>query len=1002
VANRPPAPPLPQRPRLLVPVLVVLGVLVGLLALAVGLYTDLLWFREVDFTQVFTTVLGTRVLLFALFGAAMAVLVGANITIAYKLRPVFRPLSLEQQNLERYRLAVEPHLLPVLLVVTTAVGVLTGLSAASRWETWLLWRNATPFGVEDPQFEMDVAFYAFQYPFYRFLLGFLFTAVVLSLIAALATHYLFGGLRLQTPGERLVPAARAHISVLAGVFVLLKAVAYWLDRYGLMFTQSGRITGPAYTDINAVLPAKTILAGIAVICALLFFANIRVRNFALPLISLGALVGAAIVIGGLYPAAIQQFRVEPNAIDLEAPYIDRAIEATRSAYRIDEAEVLPYAGETQVEEAEVAPEEAQATLPNARLLDPNILSPTYRQFEQIRNYFGFAETLDIDRYDLGNGLQDYVVAAREVNLAGLAPNQRGWINEHLIYTHGNGFVMAPANTVDENGRPAFAVGNVPPVVAPGLNLEIDEPRIYYGEQSPEYSVVNTDQAEIDGPAAPGVEEEATSRYGGDGGVEMSSILRKTLYALKYRERNLLLSGAINEDSRIMYVREPRDRVAKVAPFLELDGDPYPAVIDGRIVWIVDGYTRSAGYPYSSLRILGDVTADATTIGNQAGNRAVQPPAPVNYIRNSVKATVDAFTGEVVLYAFDETDPVLRTWAKAFPDVVQPAAEISEELRSHFRYPEDLFKVQRAVLASYHETDARAFFSQEDFWRIPADPAEAREGQGPDQPPFYQFIQVPGTNDPAFHLTTSFVAQQRPNLTAFVAVSSEPGDYGEMRVYELPARTAVDGPGTAYGAFRSNQEVAQLLTLLDQQGSQVIVGNLLTIPVADGVLYVQPVYTQARGGESFPLLRRVLLSYGDRIVFTPTLAEGIRELFALSVPEDQPNVNPLIDLDPPPAEEDTTPGSRPATGTSLVAALGDAERAQSDAEAALRTGDFAAYGEAQERLADAIGRAVAAAETEGLTAGPPPADPTGTGDGAEVPGGVQAPGEDTEDVAATTG
>ena len=948
MANRPAAPPLPQRPRLLVPVLVVLGVLVALLALAVGLYTDLLWFREVEFTSVFSTVLGTRVLLFVLFGAAMATLVGANITIAYKLRPVFRPLSLEQQNLERYRLAVEPHLLPVLLVVTAVIGVLTGISAAARWETWLQWRNGTEFGVTDPQFGQDISFFAFDYPFYRFLLGFLFTAVVLSLLATLATHYLFGGLRLQTPGERLVPAARAHISVLAGVFVLLKAVAYWLDRFGLAFTQNERTTGPSYADVNAVLPAKTILAGIAIICALLFFANIRFRNFALPLFSLGALVVAAVVIGGVYPAAIQQFRVEPNAIDLEEPYIDRSIEATRAAYQLDRAEVVPYAGETSVEEAEVSPEETAQTLPNARLLDPNLLSPTFRQFEQIRNYFGFAETLDIDRYDLGDGPRDYVVAAREVDLDGLAPNQRGWINEHLIYTHGNGFVAAPANTVEANGRPAFAVGNVPPVVRTGLDLDIGESRIYFGEQSPEYSVVNTDQAEIDGPAAPGAEEEATSRYEGDGGVQMSNIFRKTLYALKYRERNLLLSGAINGDSRIMYVREPRDRVAKVAPFLELDGDPYPAVIDGRIQWIVDGYTTSAGYPYSALRVLGDVTADATTVG--ASNRAVQPPSPVNYIRNSVKATVDAYTGEVVLYAFDESDPVLRTWMKAFPGIVQPTSEISDELRAHLRYPEDLFKVQRDVLASYHETDARAFFVQEDFWRVPADPAEAdAQGQGPDQPPFYQFIQVPGTQQPQFHLTTSFVAQQRPNLTAFVSVSSDPEDYGAMRIYELPSRTAVDGPGTAYGAFRSNQEVAQVLTLLDQQGSQVVVGNLLTIPVADGILYIQPVYTRAAGGESFPLLRRVLLSYGDRIVFEETLGAGIEELFGVDVP-DTPTAPVPVDGEqpvPPTAQEQ------------LAAAIAEAQDAQTAADEALRAGDFAAYGEAQERLTAAIQRAAAA-------------------------------------------
>ncbi|HVM26730.1 MAG TPA: UPF0182 family protein [Mycobacteriales bacterium] len=996
MAVRTPGAGLPARPRLLGPALVVVAVILMFGGLVLSLYTDLLWFQETGYTAVFTTVLQTRALLFVVFGLLMAVLVGANAYLAYRMRPPFRPMSLEQQNLERYRVGVEPYLRPLLLVGAGVFGLFAGLSAAARWQTWLLWRNGSQFGVLDAQFERDVSYFAFTYPFQRFVLGFLITAVVFSLIAAAAVHYLFGGVRLQTPGDKVSPAARAHLSVLVGVIVLLKAFAYYLDRFGLAFSDRGFVQGPHFTDVNAVLPAKNILIGIAVICALLFFANIVVRNIVLPAGALGLLVLSSIVIGGIYPAVVQQVRVTPNEVEREAPFIQRNIDATRAAYGIDGTEVVDYRAQQDADVDELETE--QARVDTARLLDPNQLSPTFEQLRRLTFYFGVTDSLDIDRYEVDGELQDFVVAAREVDISNLSGAQRNWIRERLAYTHGNGLIAAPANAVDSEGRPAFV-----DVDAPDSPIQLDQPRIYYGELSPEYSVVNTDEPEIDGPSdfqaaeaavpddveeAPPVDEEptgneATFNYDGDGGVQLTHLGRKLAYALKYREPNLVLSNAIRDDSRIMYDREPRDRVRKVAPFLEVDADPYPAAIDGRIVWIVDGYTTSSGYPYSQRVNFGDVTTDS-----QSGGIAVQRQA--NYIRNSVKATVDAYTGEVTLYQFGDRDPVLESWNKAFGgDLVQPESEISDELRAHLRYPEDLFKVQRELLAQYHVEDAREFFSREDYWEIPADPAEAINriaggvvpppGQetgtqaqpqqnvleaaagGPRQPPFYSMLEFPG-QDRQFRLNTSFTALNRPNLAAFASVSSDPDDYGVIRVLQVPRGNPPNGPGQVANQFLSEQVVAESLFPFRQNRAEVTFGNLLTLPAGDGLLYVQPVFVRAQGGESFPTLQRVLVSFGNEVAAGRTLAESLADLFGAPAP-----ATPTPPADGAPTEETPaeTPAAPPAAPPAdLAAAVREADEAYRAGEDALRRQDFAAYGEAQRRLRAAIDRAAELSQQQG--------------------------------------
>ncbi len=970
---RPPRPTFSGRPRLLAPVLVIVAVLVVLIAVGIGLYTDLLWFRSVDYSGVFTTVLRTRVLLFLGFGVLMAVIVGVNIAVAYRARPPFRPMSLEQQNLERYRVAIEPFQRLALIGVASLLGLFAGLSAASRWQTWLLWRNRTDFGVKDPQFGRDVGYYAFSYPFYRFVLGFLLAAVVLALIASAATHYLYGGLRLQTQGEKVSPGARAHLSVLLGVFVLLKALAYYLDRFGLVFANRGFVQGgAAYTDVNAVLPAKNILIGVAVICALLFFANVAVRNVLLPGGALALLVLAAVVLGGVLPAYTQQFRVKPNERDRELPYISRNIEGTRAAYGISDVELQQYGADPPSANQAISLQDP----PNARLLDPNYLSDTYQQLQRLRQYFGVTGALDVDRYTVAGKAQDYVVAAREIDLNGLASNQRNWVNERLTYTHGNGLIAARADKVDPDGQPLFT--------NPGLGagssaaIKIDQPRIYYGESAPEYSVVNTKIPEIDGPSSAAQadvsDNQATSSYAGKGGVQLSNVVRKTAYALKFREPNLLLSGSITDQSRLMYIRSPRDRVAKVAPFLELDGDPYPAAVDGRIVWIVDGYTTSANYPYSQRVPFGEITQDSQT-------GRVQPQEDVNYIRNSVKATVDAYSGKVTLYKFGPTDPVVETWDKAFGGILKPFSAMSPDLKAHLRYPEDLFKVQRQLLAQYHVTDPKVFFSREDQWEIPTDPAEALNSQfaqssgqtpvpgtpaqlqtntgGPAQPPYYSLLKFPGDSGSQFRLSTSFTFSGRPNLAAFASVSSDPDTYGKIQLLQLPSNAQTDGPGQVANRFLTDRTVAGELFAFRRNNAEVKFGNLLTLPIGGGgLIYVQPVYVQAQGTTGFPTLQQVLVAYGTRVAAAPSLEGALTNLLGQGGTPPPTTTPPTTPPTEGPSASPSPSTSVPPPSGDVAALISQADTAYKAGQAALQAGNFAEFGVQQERLKAALGQLVA--------------------------------------------
>ena len=928
MAARPPA---PRSFRLGVPAVALLVLLLVVLLVSVSIYTETLWYDEVGFGRVYSTVLQTRFLLFALFGSLMAAAVAANTVVAHRLRPAFRPQSLEQQSLERYRVALEPHRRRVTAIASGLVGLFAGAGASANWEVWLRWRHGTTFGVEDAQFGRDVAYYAFTYPFVRFLVGFGFAVLTLSVIATVVTHYLYGSIRLQTSGEKASAAAKAHISVLLGLVVLLKGYAYYLDQYGLMFSLRGVVQGASYTDVNAKLPALRILAVIALICAGLFVANLRSRGWALPVAGFVLLVLSAVVIGGVYPAIVQKFRVEPDELSREAKYIDRNRRATLAAYGLDDVEYSDYDGDEPITPAELRAD--KGTLPNVRLLDPNKLQSVFEQRQQRRAYYGFTSTLDVDRYEVDGETDTYILAARELDVSGI-PGGASWVNRHLIYTHGYGLVAAPANVVSDTGEPNFSSS-----FEESGAIAVEQPRIYYGELSPPYSVVRTEQAEIDRPSdEPGA---ARFTYDGEGGVGLGGFGRRLLYALKFRERNLLLSGALTEESRILYVRNPRDRVRKVAPYLELDSDPYPVAVGGRVLWVVDGYTTTAGFPYAQRVGFGDVTTDSR------GLEQVQEQ--INYIRNSVKATVDAYDGTVTLYEWDAADPVLRTWKKAFPGTLTPRSEMPADLLAHVRYPEDLFKVQRELLSSYHVDTASQLFSGNDNWSVPGDPSipVAKGVDPPAQPPYYQYLQLPGDTAPRFQLTSPLAAARRPNLAAFFTASSDPDTYGRLRVLELPTSTNVPAPVQRGGTFKGYPEAATELSLLGQRGSEAVFGNLLTLPVGGTLVYVQPVYVQAEGASQIPALQRVFVGVGSRIGYAPTLAEALDEVFGRGAGG---AVAP-------------SPGASPAPGTAPVDALrraiADANAAFLAGQEALKRGDFAAYGAAQDRLRDALERAARA-------------------------------------------
>ncbi len=989
---RPPTglPSLSRRSRVLLVAAIIVAALLLLGPRLTDTYTNWLWFGEVGFRSVYLTVLRTRVLLFLAIAVFVGLVVWLTLLLAYRTRPVFVPVAGPNDPIARYRTTVMSRLRLFGIGIPVLIGLLSGLVAQSNWVTVQLFLHGGSFGQRDPQFNLDVGFYAFDLPFYRMMLNWLFVAVVIAFFASLVTHYVFGGLRLSGREGALTRPARIQLAVLAGVFVLLKAVAYWFDRYDLLSSsrKEPTFTGGSYTDINAVLPAKLILMSIAVICAVAFFAGIVLRDLRVPAMAAALLVLSSILVGSVWPLVVEQFSVRPNAADKESEYIQRNIAATRDAYGItsDKIEYKDYKGESTKNPQDV-PVDA-ATIGNARLLDPNILSPTFTQLRQLKNFYGFPESLDIDRYNIGGDIQDYIVAARELSPAALSGNQTDWINRHTVYTHGNGFVAAPANRVNkaqsddpnaaggssDSGYPIFLVSDL--FTAPDKQqIKVDQPRIYYGElisqDNPDYAIVGAEQGQRPREYDSDV---AQYTYTGKGGVSIGNWFNRLAFAAKYTQRNILFSSAIGSDSKILFNRNPRDRVQKVAPWLTTDGNAYPAVVEGRIQWIVDAYTTLDNYPYAQTTSLEGAVEDS--IDKKTGR--LLPRKEVSYIRNSVKATVDAYDGTVTLYETDPTDPVLKAWSGVFPGAVKPQSEISPELRAHFRYPEDLFKVQREMLTKYHVDDPREFFTNNAFWSVPSDPTI--EGGTFNQPPYYVLLGDQQTNKPVFNLTSAMVGYNRQFLSAYISVRSDPDGYGKFTILRLPTDTQTQGPQQTQNTMTTAPEVSSQKTLLSNS-NKIKYGNLLTLPVADGgILYVEPLYNERNTGpntSTFPQLLRVLVSYRDeagsvKVGYAATLAEALNQVLpgsgSLATPfGGDPASRPKPGTLPPTGESGTAPpqsggtppppagGVTPPAGSSASkdAAAAELNRKIENVRNAMRTGNFQDFGKALDELDAAV-------------------------------------------------
>ncbi|GAB3949501.1 UPF0182 family protein [Kribbella albertanoniae] len=963
-----------RRPRALLPTIATLIVLLILFSVFTDVWTQRLWYRSVDLGSVFSTVLGTRVLLFIAVGLLMAVAVVANIVVAFRTRPRVALAPSPSPGFERYGDLLQQRGKIAIGVVAVLMLTFGGSAASGEWKVFLAWRNRTPFGVTDQHFNKDISFFVFDYPWLRVLLGFGYSIVLLSLVAAIITHYLYGGFRPSAKGQKASGAAQVQFSVLLGLLVLLKAFSYWLDRYGLTTDKARLFTGISYTGDNAVLPSKEILAVIAVLCAGLFFANVVRKTWLLPGVGTVVLILSAILLGALWPAALQQLRVRPSEPVKEAPYIDKNIAATRQAYGLQGAEVIDYKAKTTATPSELAAD--AEVLPGIRLIDPSVVGPTFEQLQQVRGFYSFPTDLDVDRYKIGNKTADTVIAVREVQIDKLPAGQRNWNNDHTVYTHGYGVVAANGNQRAPDGTPVWTERDLPPTG----QLGDYEPRIYFGEKSPDYSIVGGPKGgqavELDTPEGTTGGSPTLNTYDGKGGVGIGSFGNRLLYATKFRDANLLLSSRVNPDSKILYDRSPRERVEKAAPWLTPDGDPYPAVVDGQVVWIVDGYTTSANYPYAQKVALDDSTRDTTT---GRGTIAQQPSEEINYIRNSVKAVVNAYDGSVELYAWDENDPVLKTWMKAFPDTVKPRSDISPDLMSHLRYPEDMFKVQRDLLAKYHVTDSTTWYQNSDLWRVPADPtatvtANTDSSVQNNQPPFYLSLRMPGQADPKFSLTSVYVPNaERENLTAFMAVDAEATskDYGKFRILRLPGNVQIPGPGQVFTKFQTDDLIRSALLPINQpsSGTKAQFGNLLTLPLGGGLLYVQPVYSVRTGGAgSYPVLRYVLVSFGDRVAFGSTLQEALTKVFNTSVDTGE---------DPKP------PTNQPPANQTIKQALAEAQAAYTAAQAALKEGDLAGYAREIDKMKAAVDRAAtagAATPTPTPSGAPtptnPPSSPTG--------------------------
>lgn len=1008
MATRTPVPPrMSKRGRYVLIMLVGAIALLSLAGWLISLRTEYLWYQSVEFTSVFTTMLWSQIGLFFAGLLAMGIWVGLNLFFAWKLRPKTTPYTTEQQGLEKYRDFLGPKIGWWIVLVGAVVGVFAGMSAQARWQEWLLFREGGNFGWSDPEFGRDAGFYVFQLPFINFILAFGFAAIVVGLLASLGAHYLYGAVRMSGDGDRMTNVARVHLSLLVAMFLLMKAVAYFFDRFAFT-TQHNEvtgITGGGYTEMNALMNAKNALIWVSVIAAVVIvaFSWSKNRSLIFPGAAVGLVVVTAIAAGGIYPTVVRNVDVEPNRPQREGDYAERTMEGTYFAMGMEnvEREPLELTGNPDAEMLE----EDTGTVPFTRLIDPYIVSDAFTQRQQPRGFYDFNEKLDIDRYTYENEdgdtvTEDFVVGLRELNPDRLTEEQQDWTVRHNVYTHGWGFVSAPTNENCEGG-PYFTSGSMrasgdedgPGHCQDDVDfIEVERPQIYFGLLNDDYAIVGSpegeDPREYDRPTDVEITieeeddedeavEEGADRYTtfqGDNGVDVSSMPRRMLYAWEFQEIRFLLSDMFNENSQLLYHRNVRERVEMTAPFLTMDTDPYPAVVDGEVKWIMAGYTTSADFPYGDHVNLGAATEDTYT-GNGV---AQQPQDQINYMRTAVKATVSAYDGEVNLYEFDEEDPILSAWDAIYGgDLVTPKEDIPEDLESHLRYPGDHFKVQREMLQRYHVEESRTFIEGSEAWQVPEDPTS---GASLKQPPYYVMATYPGQEEPRFQLTSTYTPRARENAMASLISGWYDNGTPQLTVYDVQTGDA-ESPDQIHRIITTTDQVARDLRLFQQQDQIVEWGNLLALPVGNGIMYMEPMYLRRESSGSavsLPVLRKVAVNYGPYVGYEDTFEEALESVVEQYItgapPASDDFLDEEIDGEVPPDEdidegdvdeeedlpdEDDLPDPPPVTDDAVYgdpdvqAAMDDVRAAMQSYTEASSDGDHAAAGQALAELDSAL-------------------------------------------------
>ena len=855
--------------------LVFVGIIGFSIARAVAtFFTNYLWFDAVDLNSVWLKILVTKSALVAATSLLAFAFIFVNLRLAVRATPVMDIFeSFESQDpLSRFREFVNERFLKYRLWGAIGLSLFLGAGASQLWEQVLLFINQKAFGVTDPIFQNDVSSYVFGLPLYRLFVSWGFQLVIFTSFIIVLFFIATGALQLR-PGRlpEVSSGAKAHLSVLLAFVAVLKAFAYRLDSMELLYSPRGKVFGASYTDVVAHLPALNLLILISLFGAILLLVNIKRRGWLLPATAISLWLAVSIIVGGVVPAAIQRFRVLPDELNKELPYVENHINYTRLAYGLDNIEEKSFEASPNLTDNDIS-ENAQ-TVDNIRLWDPTVLAETYSQLQEIRAYYALDE-VDVDRYKINGELTQVMVSARELDQTNLPAV--GWVNERLQYTHGYGVVFSPANNVASQGQPDFYVKGVPATTTVS-ELEVEQPRIYFGEsaESVEYVVVNSLQEEVDYPLSTEGQSVAYTNYSGEGGVGIGSFFRRLGFALRYSELNLLISNQLSDDSKLIMERNIVSRVKKAAPFLYTDNDPYLALIDGNLFWIIDMYTVSDKYPYAQ-------PADTRRINENSGL-----PLNFNYLRNSVKAVVNAYDGTMNFYVVDDNDPIISSYQDIFPNLFTPESSMSSELLDHIRYPEDLFTIQSDMYRDYHMTDPRVFYADEDPWVIPSDSSttprvatlrgEFTEIGFKPMLPYYLLMSLPGESDLSYLIFQPFNPENRPNMQSFLVADADPENYGQLIDFRLPKGEFVDGPSQVATRINQDPDISQIFTLLDQQGSSVIKGNLFVVPINQSILYYQPIYLQ---GEQNPLpeFKFVVVVFQDRIIMEESLSEALESIF----------------------------------------------------------------------------------------------------------------------------